>query len=452
MRWTYVSLMALALAALLGACGTSAPTPTPPPTPGGPGVPTPTPGPLGAFQAEWDQLIAAAQEEGKMVPVVGGGNAHEMQAVYDYFGDKFGIKMIYSRGSSREQADRIFAEQAAGRFLVDTVHSGDTTMTRRYVPNKALQPFDALLVHPEVIDKSLWLQGKHWYQDVEEKFSFVFSGSFASDDAAPSIKFNTNLVSIEDATSWTSMFDVLEYAKNNWVGQIVAGNPMQAGGGFSGNLTRDYLNPALGPEWIEAFYGDPSLELFFTDNDEIRCNGLALGKFAIGIATGGCDTHIRAGAPILEIDTDFREKYGVEQYAPFGDVSACIACAIAVFRDNPHINAAKLFVNWLLSREGQTVYHERVGLGTAAGREDEPHSHHTLRVDDIPLGNVDPRERPVPDKVYLGLKMQPIYFELLEPVGDWVRATANSAYFEKTGEYPPRPVDAVEVRQKMGLE
>jgi ABC-type Fe3+ transport system substrate-binding protein len=453
MRWRNVSLLALSLVALLAACGTDDPTATPRPTAAADATPTPTAtaGPVG-FEADWAALIAAAQEEGKMVPVIGGGNGHEMQAVYDHFGELFDIRMIYSRGSSTQQADRIFAEQAAGRYLVDTAHSGDTTMTRRYVPNGALRNFDELLIHPEVIDKSLWLQGKHWYQDVEESYSLVFSGEFAEEDAAPGVMFNTNLVSIEEATKWTNMFEVLAYAKANWAGKIVAGNPLEAGGGFSGNLARDYLNPALGPEWLAAIYGDASLDLFFTDDEPTRCNGVATGKFAMGIVIGTCDDHIRAGAPIIRVDTAFREEYGIAPYAELGDVEACIACAIAVFVETPNFNASKLFVNWLLSREGQTVYHEKVGLGTAAGREEENHGQHTLRIDNIPLGNVDPALAPDPNKDYLGLQMQPIYFELLEPVGDWVRATANSAYFQKTGEFPPPPFDAAELRTQIGIK
>ena len=477
MRWRNVSLAALPLVVLLAACGTPEPTATPrvttpdvaTPTPGAAATPdampaptpsdgdapsdapTPTPG-LAGFEAEWEALIAAAKEEGRMVPVIGGGNGHEMQAIYDHFAELFDIRMIYSRGSSREQADRIFAEQGAGRYLVDTVHSGATTMTTRYVPNGALQLFDPWLFHPEVTDKSLWLQGKHWYEDVQNGFSFVFSGTFAEEDAAPGVTFNTNLVSIEEATAWRSMFDVLEYAKANWPGMVVAGNPLQAGGGFSGNLPRDYLNPALGPDWIEAFYGDPSLDLFFTDDEETRCNGLALGKFAMGMVIGGCDDHIRAGAPMIRVDTAFRTEHNIPPYAELPDVVGCIACAVGTFVNTPNPNVTKLFVNWLLSREGQTVYHEKVGLGTAAGREEEGHGQHTFRVDDIPLGNVDPLLVPDRSKTYLGLEMQPVYFEILTPVTDWVKVVANSAYFDKTGVLPPRPYDAAELRRQTGLE
>ena len=476
MRWRNVSLAALPLVVLLAACGTPEPTATPrsvttpdaaTPTPGGAATPdampaatpdampsdapTPTPG-LAGFEAEWEALIAAAKEEGRMVPVIGGGNGHEMQAIYDHFADLFDIRMIYSRGSSREQADRIFAEQGAGRYLVDTVHSGATTMTTRYVPNGALQLFDPWLFHPEVTDKSLWLQGKHWYEDVQNGHSFVFAGTFAEEDAAPGVTFNTNLVSIEEATAWRSMFEVLEYAKANWPGMVVAGNPLQAGGGFSGNLPRDYLNPALGPDWIEAFYGDPSLDLFFTDDEETRCNGLALGKFAMGMVIGGCDDHIRAGAPMIRVDTAFRTEHNIPPYAELPDVVGCIACAVGTFVNTPNPNVTKLFVNWLLSREGQTVYHEKVGLGTAAGREEEGHGQHTFRVDDIPLGNVDPLLVPDRSKTYLGLEMQPVYFEILTPVTNWVKEVANSAYFDKTGVLPPRPYDAADLRQQTGLE
>jgi hypothetical protein len=172
----------------------------------------------------------------------------------------------------------------------------------------------------------------------------------------------------------------------------------------------------------------------------------------MGMVIGGCDDHIRAGAPMIRVDTAFRTEHNIPPYAELPDVVGCIACAVGTFVNTPNPNVTKLFVNWLLSREGQTVYHEKVGLGTAAGREEEGHGQHTFRVDDIPLGNVDPLLVPDRSKTYLGLEMQPVYFEILTPVTDWVKVVANSAYFDKTGVLPPRPYDAAELRRQTGLE
>jgi ABC-type Fe3+ transport system substrate-binding protein len=48
-------------------------------------------------------------------------------------------------------------------------------------------------------------------------------------------------------------------------------------------------------------------------------------------------------------------------------------CCISVFAAAPHPNAAKLFVNWFLTREGQTVMHETIpNLAVSSLREDVP--------------------------------------------------------------------------------
>ncbi len=38
---------------------------------------------------------------------------------------------------------------------------------------------------------------------------------------------------------------------------------------------------------------------------------------------------------------------------------------VNLLRDAPHPNAAKLFLNWLLSKEGQTIYSQAVGAPSA---------------------------------------------------------------------------------------
>ena len=85
------AVMAIALTLLLAACGSSDPTATPRPTatpipatptplpPGVTAVPTPTPRPTAtpdaSFEAQWNELIAAAQKEGGLVIAGGGGVA-----------------------------------------------------------------------------------------------------------------------------------------------------------------------------------------------------------------------------------------------------------------------------------------------------------------------------------------------------------------------------------------
>ena len=118
----------LPLAAILGllaaACG-SDPTATPRPTPTSAPVATPTPAPTATpvptlapgvtppppaptptptvdtqaiFEAEWAELVAAAQEEGELVLNLGGGAGRVFQNHLDAFQEKFELELVVGRG------------------------------------------------------------------------------------------------------------------------------------------------------------------------------------------------------------------------------------------------------------------------------------------------------------------------------------------------------------------
>ena len=79
---------------------------------------------------------------------------------------------------------------------------------------------------------------------------------------------------------------------------------------------------------------------------------------------------------------------------------------LALLNKAPHPNAARLFTNWLLSREGQTIYQE---LAASAGSPSE-----SLRVD-VPKEVIPPIYRRVPGVDYVmvdraeWMEMAPIY-------------------------------------------
>ena len=74
---------------------------------------------------------------------------------------------------------------------------------------------------------------------------------------------------------------------------------------------------------------------------------LAVGKFALGFFASEADIAVRQGLPVGRFaPTIFKEGlYGRPQRG-----------TVSVFNRAPHLSAAKIFVNWLLSREGQTVF------------------------------------------------------------------------------------------------
>jgi ABC-type Fe3+ transport system substrate-binding protein len=47
-----------------------------------------------------------------------------------------------------------------------------------------------------------------------------------------------------------------------------------------------------------------------------------------------------------------------------GTYTSCGSGALSVVKNSPHPNATKIFINWLLSKEGQEIYGKAMGQGT----------------------------------------------------------------------------------------
>ena len=385
------------LTLLLVACGTPDPTPTPPPTPT-----SAESEPVTGFDAEWAALIAAAQDEGRLI-VSGSGGVGDIVPVYRIWGDKFGIRVTVARGSGRENADRLLAEQGVGRYDVDIVHAGADTLSSRLVPNNAVIPIKSILFHPEVIDMSLWFGGKLWFRDSEDAFMLVHSAAVDSASSLDGIWFNTDLVSIEEVESWTSERDVYE----RYAGSIIDDDPRDLGG--TGSVVRDLLRPDRGIDYWAYEY---SQDVFYTSESRYMTDSLARGAFKIALGgTGGIVGREFLGMRNLGASIQLYETLRLERGWPLIEPDAGLEPAgsggsFSVAQNAVHPNATKLWVNWLLSREGMTTVHETLGEAeVAAGLE--LHDRISLRDDGIPWGRTDPRFRREPGVVYDITRMDP---------------------------------------------
>lgn len=408
-----LTVVATAVVILLVACGadpTTTPTstpavaPTPVPTAAAtpPAAPTPTPDAAALFQAEWDALIGAAQEESELILVMNPGAGRHFRPMVGIFEEKFDIKAVVSTGSGSSQANRILAERDAGQYLVDVMFAGATTGTTRMVPANALEPIAELFIHPEVTDESLWLGGRHWYADAEQQF--VFSYAAKAGPMNMSMRYNTDLVTPEDIDNFNSVFDYLD---PKWKGMIVALVPGEGAGGIWHTA---YVHPDIGPGWIDAFVS-PELDVTFTNDLRFITDGVAFGKFAMGIAigaaAGGIDALGDLGQPVAKLVKEFKE----------GGVMTGNQSNFMVPTNQPHPNAAKLWVNWFLSKEGQTLTHTVEGEGTA-----EP----SLREDLTEFGRTREFERRVPGQSYYFLSSDPVLAALRSEAFAYAREAYES--------------------------
>src|SRR5262249_60347524 len=99
----------------------------------------------------------------------------------------------------------------------------------------------------------------------------------------------------------------------------------------------------------------PQQVLLITGDGQHLVVGLPKGTFviALGLSQRFVDPYIKANLPIKALSSI---KEGISGSNGFGTV--------AVMRNAPHPNAAKVYINWLLSKEGQELYSRALTQGT----------------------------------------------------------------------------------------
>jgi ABC-type Fe3+ transport system substrate-binding protein len=257
----------------------------------------------------------------------------------------------------------------AGHVVADVFSGGANTNYDILYQGKALDSLKAALILPEVLDESKWFEGRHRYTDPEQRQIFVY----VANPSSSGFYYNTTLVNPKEFKSYWDMVNP------KWKGKYVSQDPL--GTGLGASLQFFYYNPELGPEYIRKLFGDMQ-PVFGRDRRQIT-DWLAQGRYPLCI---GCRDTNRAktqGLPVDELDNvDWKE--GIQLTSGGGSLS--------LIKGGPNPNAAKVFINWFLSRRGQLAlqkYNDLYG-------EDAPNS----RRIDIPKEMLVPVMRIHPGKKY----------------------------------------------------
>jgi iron(III) transport system substrate-binding protein len=258
----------------------------------------------------------------------------KLRKIMPVFEKKYGIQVATQTGSSREVAERTLAERRVGRFTMDVWIGGAPTALVYLIPNKAVAPFRDFLVLPEVKDPSLWFLGKHYYADVEGRYVFVWG-------AAPSynVVINTTMVKPDEIKSYADLLNP------KWKGKIVSYSPAEQG--TTNSTTPMFLNPRIGEQWFRRWATEMKPTL--VSDARQGAEWVAMGRFPVGMF--GLSTQ----ADALE-HQGFPIRAALPHPMAEGEVLSASAANMWVLDRAPHPNAAKLFVNWALSREGQSLF------------------------------------------------------------------------------------------------
>lgn len=289
--------------------------------------------PRSNWQQEWDKTVEAAKKEGSLSLYLLQAEG-ELGAVAQQFQKKYPeINVVQTPGRGNTLAPRIMAERRAGKYMVDAYMAGATTAYEVFYKAKILNSVRAALILPEVLDESKWWQGQHHYIDAENQYIFAYLGSVSE-----YVSYHAKSVEPGEIRSYW------DFLNPKWKGKILSRDPKISGSQRIA-LRGYYHTPELGGEFIRRLYGEMDVTL----TQEIRqaTDWLAHGKFAICFF---CSDILKIKAQGLPV-----EEFRTSQWKESRTITAGNMGSIALPSQPPHPNAARVFANWLLSRDGQTA-------------------------------------------------------------------------------------------------
>ena len=277
----------------------------------------------------WQGIVTAARAE-KQVDVISQSGNDVSAGLTDAFQKLYpDIKVELTSGNGSDVSTKLLTERAAGRFTSDVVVHGTTTIVSSLLPAGALDPIAPALVGPDDQDGSKWLGGKYNFADAPAQYDVIFTGGVHM----PLI-YNPSLVSAGEIHSYRDLLNP------KWKGKIAMYDPRGAGAGLS-MMTLFYRSPTLGKDYITQLVGQ---DLSFTKDDRQLADWIARGTYAVGLAQQDFAT--------LEL-----KKKGVPiEYAPSLQEPTYLNAgwgSVALVNKAPHPNAARVYLDWLLSKSGQ---------------------------------------------------------------------------------------------------
>ena len=297
------------------------------------------------WKKSWDETLAAARKEGKVV-VSGPPSPGLRQALPPAFKERYGITLEYLGGRSSETATKLRAERQAGALTVDVMIAGIQTMATILYREKMLDPIRPVLVLPEVMDGSKWKKGKLWFSDPDDQYILRLSNTVTT-----TFYINTSQVKPGDLRSAKDLLDP------KWSGKISLQDPTVPGSG-SNQAAQLYLQ--FGEDFVKKLYIDQKPTIS-RDTRQLT-DWLARGSHPISLGAEDRDAEQlrKEGLPIAALELP--DLPGLTS-AGFGQ--------IALLNGAPHPNAAKVFINWMASKEGSEIFARAMAVSPTRSDIDE---------------------------------------------------------------------------------
>ena len=311
------------------------------------------------WQKTWNETLAAAGKEGKVV-VAGPPDTQVRQALPAAFEARYGICMEYLSARGTDQANKLRREKEAGIFSVDAVIAGIQTTATVLYAEKMLAPLKPELILPDVTEGKNWKRGSLWFLDPEQQYVLRIFNTVRE-----AFMINTEQVKPHDLRKFTDLLDP------KWKGKISVLDPTRSG---TGSNQIALLEELFGEDYVNKLLVDQKPVI--STNRRQLTDWMVRGIYPIsfGPEDGEVERLRQEGMPVKTI-------YGLEDMP--GTVSG--GNVLSLVAGAPHPNAARVFVNWMASKEAGEIYGKALQMVPARSDID---AHKFLPADIIPKPDV----------------------------------------------------------------
>lgn len=313
------------------------------------------------WEKEWNETLAAARKEGKLV-VAGWTDPDVRRELPAKFTAWLGIPVEYIGGRASETSARVRAERQAGLYTIDVFLVGIDTAATILYPQRMLDPVKPLLILPEVVDGSKWKKGKPWFVDPEGKYVLQLFSYLTG-----VVHFNTNYIKPSEFQSIRTLLDP------KWRGKISIIDPTVPGGG---NTAAEFFIQ-LGEDFVKKLYIDQK-PVFSRDRRQMA-EWVARGTYPISL-----------NAEVDELKQLQKDGFPVTTLFSLPDFPGSVSAAwgqVVLLNQAPHPNAARVFINWIASKDGLELFARTAGA--APTRKDIDAAAFLPTPEAIPLPNVN---------------------------------------------------------------
>ena len=308
----------------------------------------------------WDATLAKARSQ-TLVMVNQGSRGFDK--TIEAFTRKFGIKVDATVARPTVILPRVKTEQSSGQYLWDLWWATTSNMTGTAGPAGMLQKFEPFLILPEVKDVKNWRHPDYIYGDAAR---MVFTHAH---EVTVTAYRNQDVLADIDTSSLDALLDP------RLKGKIVIRDASQPNAGSSALAP---LYKVKGGAFVAKFLKDQEPRVL--DNPQQIDTTLIRGGAAVAI-----------GMQITAYSQCIKDG-GCKNVRPIEQLAAVSSRGFSVFRNAPNPEAIKIFVNWLLSKEGQEIFVKEWAASNETGavsmRKDvEPHPQHVRDLPDFNKAN-----------------------------------------------------------------